>query len=151
MENTSQGLGLLLHDAARTVRRRFEVRTAEFGLSSAQWRMMVHVCKMGGAPQSRFADMLEVEPISVSRLLDRMEALGWVTRGPDPADRRVRMVLPTPKALAAFDHIKSVADDVYAEALQGLSLAERQTLLTGLGRIVVNLSTADPVGTKDTK
>jgi MarR family transcriptional regulator for hemolysin len=151
MKSDTQGLGLLLHDAARAVRKRFEERSVEFGLSSAQWRMLVHVCKVGSAQQSRFADLLEIEPISASRLLDRMEALGWVTRESDPADRRVRLVLPTPKALSAFDHIKAIAEEVYAEALADLSDDQRRTLMAGLISIVSNLSKADPVGQKECK
>ncbi len=148
MKSDTPGLGLLLHDAARAVRKRFEERSAAFGLSSGQWRMLVHVAKVGQAPQSRFADLLEIEPITVSRLLDRMEAQGWVTREHDPADRRVRLVLPTPKALQAFDHIKSIGDEVYGEALAGLSEDQRHLLMAGLSAIVSNLSKAESIGEK---
>jgi len=140
MKSETQGLGLLLHDAARLLRKRFEARSAAFGLSSAQWRMMVHVCKLGSAPQSRLADLLEIEPISASRLLDRMEQQGWVTRQSDPGDRRVRLVLPTVKALQAFDRIKTIADIVYAEALSGLADDDRRILMSGLSAIVSNFS-----------
>lgn len=150
MENRS--LGLLLHTASRAVRKRFEERSTAFGLTSAQWRMLVHVCKAeaeGGAAQSHFADLLEIEPISASRMLDRMEALGWVTRAPDPKDRRVRRVLPTAKALEAHKHIKSIADDVYADALAGMPPEERTRLLDALTTIVTNLAKAADCGQKD--
>ena len=101
---------------------------------------MVHVCKVGAAPQSRFADLLEIEPISVSRLLDRMEAQGWVTRQADPNDRRVRLVLPAAKALQAYDHIKVIADDVYGQALSGMTEDDRRILMAGLTAIVTNLA-----------
>ena len=133
----------MLHDAARAVRKAFEERSAAFGLSSAQWRLLVHVCKQGLAPQSRFADLLEIEPISVSRLVDRMEAQGWVIRQHDPSDRRVRLVLPTPKALQAFDHIKTIADDVYGHALKGMTDEERRILLAGLSAISTNLALSE--------
>ncbi|MEO6299388.1 MAG: MarR family winged helix-turn-helix transcriptional regulator [Paracoccaceae bacterium] len=142
------GLGLLLHDASRAVRKKFEERSAAFGLSSGQWRMMVNVCKMGSATQTRLADLLEIEPISVSRLLDRMEEQGWVTRENDPADRRVKLIKPTPKALEAFNHVKSIADEVYANALIGLSVEQCQGLVAGLSAIVTNLSKADIIGEK---
>ncbi len=148
MKNLTPGLGLLLHDASRAVRKKFEERSAAFGLSSAQWRMMLHVCKMGCATQSRFADLLEIEPISVSRLIDRMEEQGWVTRDNDPSDRRVKLIKPTAKALEAFNHIKSIADEVYAEALAGLTEDQCRELMAGLSAIVVNLSKADVVGAK---
>ena len=146
----TRSLGLLLHDAARAVRKRFEARAVAYGLTSAQWRMLLRVCKaQGGAPQSHFADLLEIEPISVSRLLDRMEVMGWVTRAPDPTDRRVRLVFPTPKALEAFANFKPVADEVYAEALAGISPDQRNQLLDALGSIVSNLASVEEFGQKD--
>ncbi|MBI1170728.1 MarR family transcriptional regulator [bacterium] len=146
----TRSLGLLLHDASRAVRKRFETRSASFGLTSAQWRMLVHVCKTeGGAPQSHFAELLEIEPISVSRLLDRMEAMGWVVRQSDPNDRRVRRVLPTAKALEVHKYIKTIADDVYAEALAGLTAEQRGALLDALGSIIANLARAECVGQKE--
>jgi DNA-binding MarR family transcriptional regulator len=143
----TRSLGLLLHDATRAVRKRFEARSASYGLTSAQWRMMIRVCKTeGGARQSHFADLLEIEPISVSRLLDRMEATGWVTRAADPGDRRVRLVFPTDKAMAVFAEFKPIADEVYAEALQGFSAEQHSMLLDSLGTIISNLAmAADPV------
>ena len=143
-------LGLLLHDAARAVRKRFETRATAYGLTSAQWRMLLRVCKTeGGAPQSHFADLLEIEPISVSRLLDRMEATGWVTRAPDPHDRRVRRVFPTDKALDAFATFRPVAEQVYAEALAGIPPEQRAVLLQALATIVSNLATVEHFGQKE--
>ena len=143
-------LGLLLHDAARAVRKRFEARAVVYGLTSAQWRMLVRVCRTdGGAPQAHFAEMLEIEPISVSRLLDRMEAMGWVTRGLDPKDRRVRLVFPTPKAREAFASFKPVADTVYAEALAGMTPDQQHQLTEALAVIINNLATAATDGQKD--
>ena len=148
----TRSLGLLLHTASRAVRKRFEERSSAFGLTSAQWRMLVHVCKAeGGAAQSHFADLLEIEPISVSRLLDRMEALGWVTREADPNDRRVRRVLPTAKALEVRNHIKSIADEVYAEALAGLPPEQLPLLMDALSTIVANLARAEDCGQKEPK
>ena len=85
---TSDGidrLGFLIHDAQRLLRKRFEMRGAGYGLSAAQWRLLVRVVKDEGVPQARLAEILEIEPISVSRLLDRMEAGGWIT---PPAGRQ---------------------------------------------------------------
>lgn len=140
--------GLLLHDAARLLRRRFESRGSEYGLSSAQWRLLVKLVREGRATQARTADLLEIEPISVSRLLDRMEQGGWVERQPDPADRRIRIVLPTGKAIAAFQSVKAVAADVYDEAMAGLAAAERAALVRALSLVVENLSRDTPVATR---
>lgn len=133
-------LGFLIHDAQRLLRRRFEARGAEYGLSAAQWRLLVRLVKDEGAPQARLAELLEIEPISVSRLLDRMETGGWIVRRQDVNDRRIRMIFPTDKSRAAFAAVKSIAGEVYEQALAGLSGEDRRALIRGLSCIVENLS-----------
>ena len=143
MEHRNDSLGMLLHEAARAVRKAFERRVSEHSLSSAQWRMLVTVTKCTqAATQARLADLLEIEPISVSRLIDRMEAGGWVTRQPDPQDRRVKLVIPTEKARAVHAEIRAMADEVYDEALAGLSAERRAGLLSALVQVVDNLNEA---------
>lgn len=133
-------LGFLIHDAARLMRKRFEALGSRHGLSSAQWRLLVRVVKSEGVTQARLAELLEVEPISVSRLLDRMEEGGWIERRQDLNDRRVRLIFPTDKSRQAFEAIKGVAGEVFEQALTGLSTTERQTLIRGLMTLVDNLS-----------
>ena len=133
-------LGFLIHDAARLIRKRFERRGAKYGLSAAQWRLLFRVAKEEGLPQARLSELLEIEPISVSRLLDRMEASGWVKRCQSPEDRRVRTVFPTDKARAAFADIRSIAAGVYDEALDGLDQDQRAALIVALERIATNLA-----------
>src|SRR5688572_1895469 len=106
-------LGFLIHDAARLLRKRFEARGSQYGLSAAQWRLLFRLVKEEGVAQARLAELLEIEPISVSRLLDRMEDAGWIERRQDAADRRVRMIFPTDKSREAFAAIKGVAGEVY--------------------------------------
>ena len=95
-------LGFLIHDAARLLRKRFEAKGSAYGLSAAQWRLLVRLVKEEGVAQARLAELLEIEPISVSRLLDRMEEGGWIERRPDASDRRVRMIFPTDKSRAGL-------------------------------------------------
>lgn len=133
-------LGFLIHDTARLLRKRFEARGSEHGLSSAQWRAMARIVKEEGLPQARLAEVLEIEPISVSRLLDRMEEGGWIERRADQKDRRVRMVFPTAKSRDVYSAIKAVASEVYEDALAGISGADRTILINALNQIVENLS-----------
>lgn len=132
-------LGFLLHDASRLLRRRFEARGQRHGLSSAQWRLLVHLAREGSASQARIAELLEIEPISVSRLVDRMEQAGWVERGSDPNDRRVRLLQPSQKAMDAFDEVRLIAGEIYDRALEGLDAGERALLMRGLETVVANL------------
>ncbi len=135
-------LGPLLHDAARLVRKRFAQRASEYGLSSAQWRLLAVVLREGRASQARIADKLEIEPISVSRLVDRMEQAGWVAREPDPDDRRVRVIVPTASTLLIKNDLKAMADSVFAEALSALAPEARATLIAGLATVTATLSQA---------
>ena len=140
-------LGFLIHDSARLLRKRFEAKGSAYGLSAAQWRLMVRLVKEEGVAQARLAELLEIEPISVSRLLDRMEEGGWIERRPDASDRRVRMIFPTDKSRQAFAAIKSVAGDVYDAALAGLTADEKRVLVKALTAIITNLADADtPAG-----
>lgn len=139
-EVPKESLGFLMHDATRLIRRRFEARAAELGLTSAQWRLVVHLIRRGPMPQARIAELLEIEPISVSRLVDRMQEAGWVVREPDPTDRRIRIVHPTEKTRAALAEAKSIADDIYADALAGLPPGTQEGLMATLRIIISNLS-----------
>ncbi len=76
-------LGFLIHDSARLLRKRFEAKGSAYGLSAAQWRSLVRLVKEEGVAQARLAELLEIEPISASRLLDRMEEGGWIERRQD--------------------------------------------------------------------
>jgi DNA-binding MarR family transcriptional regulator len=138
-------LGFLLHDASRLLRKRFEARAAGYGLSSAQWRLLVRVFKEEGVAQARLAEILEVEPISVSRLLDRMEEAGLVERRADAADRRVKTIFLTDRTRPIFGEMRSVAADVFEQALTGLSAEERRATLHGLRTIVSNLADGEPL------
>ncbi|MBN9268829.1 MAG: MarR family transcriptional regulator, partial [Mesorhizobium sp.] len=82
----------------------------------------------------------EIEPISVSRLVDRMEESGWIERRADATDRRVRMIFPTPKAREAYAQIKSLAGEVYEESLTGVSTGDRHVLIRALEAMAENLA-----------
>jgi MarR family transcriptional regulator for hemolysin len=140
MTDDTDKLGFLIHDAARLMRRRFEAKASGSGLSAAQWRLLVRVAKEPGIAQARLAELLEIEPISVSRLIDRMEGSGWIERRADVADRRVRLIFPTDKSREAYGKVKSMAGEVYEAALAGLSPEARRATIEGLKTIAINLS-----------
>ena len=144
-------LGFLIHDVQRLMRKRFETRASGLGLSSAQWRLMVRVAKEAGTTQARLAELLEIEPISVSRLVDRMEEGGWIERRSDAADRRVRMIFPTAKASAAYAEVKSLAVEVYEQSLVGVSPEDRRVLLRALDVMAQNLADGDSLSDEKIK
>lgn len=149
MKPDTPSLGPLLHDAARLIRRRFEAHTADLGLSSAQWRLLIHVLRSERVTQARLAERLEIEPISVSRLVDRMEQAGWVARETDPQDRRVRQIVATQAALDIRESLFERANVVYAEALANIPPEAQQALHASLITLIQNLSDAIASDTKD--
>jgi len=132
--------GFLLHDIARLLRKRFDQRTRALGLSRAQWQVLACLRRQEGINQTGLADMLDLEPISIGRLIDRMQEAGWVERRPDPADRRVHRLYTTERARPMMAQLEAVADVLLDEAFVGLSETERTTLADLLLRVRVNLS-----------
>lgn len=133
-------LGFLLNAATRQYRRNFELRAQESGLSAAQWRLLAHLIHQGELSQNRLAELLEIEPISVSRLLNRMEEGDWIKRCNDPNDRRIRLIQPTQKGLDAIQSAKKHAQDLHADAFQGLTEDEQMQFISQLKIVIQNLS-----------
>jgi DNA-binding MarR family transcriptional regulator len=140
--NTLNGFGYLLNDTARLLRRRFEQKAGDYNITSAQWRAMAQLSRSDGLTQVALAHLLEIEPMSVCRLLDRMEAGDFVVRRPDPADKRAKLVYLTEKSRALLDVIRVVAMEVYEDAFAGFDEEERSRLVGALNRINGNLSRA---------
>lgn len=140
----------LLHVTSRALSRSIEERTRDRALSSSQWRLLVVLLKQGPMRQVRLAEALGVEPISVSRLVDRMVQSGWVERTADPEDRRAHIVHPTPRATASLASLGNIAEATADLALADFSPQERADLFAMLRRLNANLcraaeSPADPM------
>jgi DNA-binding MarR family transcriptional regulator len=135
----SDSLGFLLNDAARLLRRRFDHKARSLGLTRAQWQVLARLARHEGINQVGLADLLELEPITLCRLIDRMEEGGWVVRQRDPADRRAHRLYMTDKAHPVIARMWALAEEVYAEALAGIPVESRQQFLATLANIRTNL------------
>lgn len=135
-------LGFVLHDVARAMRKRIEqrARAEALPLTRAQWSVLAHLSRQEGINQAALAQILDIEPITLVRLLDRLQAAGLVERRPDPTDRRARVLFLTPAAHPLLDRIWTVAAAVREEAMDGLSDAQREALMQTLLTIKFNLS-----------
>jgi DNA-binding MarR family transcriptional regulator len=122
------------------VRKRYEQRARPLGLTRAQWQALAYLQRHEGINQSGLAELLELEPITIARLLDRMEEAGLVERRADPADRRARRLFLTGRARPMLERGRVLGDEVRAEAFMGLDAAERASLLDMLLRVRANLS-----------
>ena len=122
-------LGLLVHDVARLMRTNFHRRVQPLGLTQAQWRALFHMSRHEGIKQVALAEILEIQPITVARLIDRLEAAGWAERRPDPADRRAFQLYVTAEAQPVLEKIRVLAADTREEATSGLGQKESEQLL----------------------
>lgn len=138
--NEEKSFGFLVHDVARLMSKKFDHRARELRLSLAQCRALNHIRQNEGIHQARLAELLEIEPISLARLLDRMAAAGWIERKPDPADRRAWRLFLTQQALPIFDDIRTLAAELRAQAFAGLEAEEVESLMALMGRIHLNLN-----------
>jgi DNA-binding MarR family transcriptional regulator len=140
----------MLHQyASRRLWGRFEHLTASHGLSAAQWRLLGQLLREGPTTQAALATLLGVEPISVSRLIDRMELGGWLHREAHPDDRRARIVVASAKARAIAPDARQAIDTVYTEALTGLSDDDRRIFHASLLQIIENLKATEPAPAPD--
>lgn len=141
-ETPDRTLGLVLHDVARLMRKRFEqrARAEALPLTRAQWSVLAKLALNEGINQAALAQLLEIEPITLVRLLDRLQVAGLVERRPDPQDRRARALFLTAAAHPMLDRIWALAAKVRAEAMDGLSDAAREQLITTLLTVKSNLS-----------
>jgi MarR family transcriptional regulator, transcriptional regulator for hemolysin len=135
-----RSFGFLLHDIARLMRKKFDQRARGLGLSRSQWQVLVHLSRHEGINQSGLAEILEIENITLGRLIDRMEEAGWVERRPDRNDRRARLLFMTKKVEPVMERMRELAEETRNEALEGLGSAEREALLDALTHIRANLS-----------
>jgi DNA-binding MarR family transcriptional regulator len=110
----------LLSDVGRLVRIHADRRAREDGMTRAQWVILARLERMGGLSQKELADALEVEPISVARLIDRLQARGLVERRPDPTDRRVWRLHLTPAAGPILKRIAAYRAELHDRITQGL-------------------------------
>jgi DNA-binding MarR family transcriptional regulator len=138
-----RSFGFLLHDVARLMGKRYDRRVRRLELTRAQCRVLFHVAREEGLNQACLADRLDIEPITLTRLIDRMEAAGWIERRSDPGDRRAKTLFLTARAWPILDVSWDVAKDVREESLTGLSDDERATLMSLLTRVHENLSRPD--------
>lgn len=140
MQNLGRDILILVNDVARQVRTRFDQRARARGMTRAQWMILAVLDHRPGVSQNELASRLEVEPISVGRLIDRLEARGLVERRPDPADRRVRRLHLLPEARPFLDDIESQREVLSAEILDGIDEEARSQLVESLLRIKSNLT-----------
>ena len=132
-------IGYMLADNSRLLRRIFDDRVRALGVTGPQARLLLILARDGGRNQGFYAERLEVEPITLCRMLDRLEDAGMVERRRDPSDRRAWQVFLTGLAQGRVEDLRNCVDDLIEETLCGLTASERTTLASLLDRMRSNL------------
>lgn len=129
-------------DNSRLLRRLFDDRVRSLGLTAVQARLLLALDRHPDCNQGFYADRLEVEPITLTRIVDRMETAGWIERRADPTDRRARILHLTDKARDTVARVEGIVERLVADMLVGLSRDEQRQLGELLDRIGSNLVVA---------
>ena len=139
MSNWTPTIGGLVHEIDRLVKNRFDRFAETTGMSRAQWQVLARVAKRQGVNQATLADLVGVEPISICRMVDRLEAMNLVERRPDPGDRRARLIHITEAASPGLERMRAAAQALFKGALAGITPEEEEILYSLLGRVHANL------------
>jgi MarR family transcriptional regulator for hemolysin len=148
--DAEQSIGFLLADVSRLLRRDFDRRVRALDLTQAQWRAIAHLAREEGIKQATLAERLEVKPITVARLVDRLQTAGWVTREADPEDRRASLLFLTAKAQPILAEMRAHADQALQDVMAGISQPARSGLIKALARMKKNLSAAEAAASSTT-
>ena len=132
-------------ETAHALRKAFDRRAAGMGVTRAQWKVMFRLERQPNLRQIELADLLDVEPITLSRIIDRLEEAGLVERVADPADRCAWRLHVTEKARPLVAKLRAVADDMIAEAFAGTDPKEIEITRRVLARVRENASRSAPI------
>lgn len=138
-----RSLGFLVHDVARLLRRSFNRGVEPLGLTQTQWRAIAQLSRNEGINQVTLADILEVQPISLARMLDRMQEAGIVERRPDPNDRRAVQLYLTDAAKPILEGLRRQASRVHDQAVAGMPEKVQDQLIEALRALKQNLASAE--------
>jgi DNA-binding MarR family transcriptional regulator len=144
MGGMKESIAFLISDVSRLMRRRFDERARAIGVTRTQWRVLKFLQRGEGINQGGLAEMLEVEPITACRMIDRLEEAGLVERRRDPADRRAWQIFLTARARPLLDELGHLADEMLGSALAGITHADHDVVMAVLQRIQTNLSETTP-------
>ena len=143
--------GFILNDVARLLRTYADYKAAQFGITRAQWAVLVRLERSEGLNQSELADMLDLQPITLTRLLDKLCDSGLIERRPDPGDRRAKRLFLTPAARPLLERLAELGEETMTSTLAGVEREGIEQIVSQLALVKENLRRliqrrhADPV------
>jgi MarR family transcriptional regulator for hemolysin len=133
-------------ETATALRRAFDRRAVTLGVTRAQWRVLAKLSRTPGLRQVELADQLDMEAITLCRIVDRLADAGLVERQPDPLDRRAWKLVLTVKSKPLVRKLAALADDLAEEAFAGMAVEKRDAVRAALGQIRDNVAVTCPRG-----
>ena len=127
-------------ETAHALRRAFDRRAASLGVTRAQWKVLFRLSRSPGLRQVELADMLDVEPITLSRIVDRLEEAGHVERIADPADRRAWRLQVTERAKPLVAKLRALGSELVEDAFAGIEPEEISRVREVLARVRENIA-----------
>jgi MarR family transcriptional regulator for hemolysin len=135
-------IAFTIMDVARLLKTYADHRARQFGISRAQWAVLVRIERNEGLNQSELAELLDLQPISLTRLLDRLADNGLIERRPDPNDRRANRLYLTPAAKPLLERLTNLGADIMETVLGGLDEKSIERMLKQLVTVKDNLRRA---------
>lgn len=135
-------IAFALKDVSRMLVTYADQQGRDFGISSAQWSVLVRLDRSEGLKQSELAELLDLQPISLTRLLDRLADNGLIERRADPNDRRANRLYLTPSARPLLEQLGDLSKRLMETVLEGLGTESRERLVHDLGVMKDNLRAA---------
>jgi len=132
-------------ETAHALRRAFDRRAATLGVTRAQWKVLFRLSRTPGLRQVELAELLDVEPITLSRIVDRLQDAGLVERVADPADRRAWRLQVTELAQPLIAKLRDLAEILVDEAFAGMTDSDIAAMRANLSLIRDNLCAAQIV------
>ncbi len=142
MDSRKRDFAFVINDVARLLRTYADQKAARLGMTRAQWAVLVRLDRFEGLKQSELADILDLQPITLTRLLDRLCDNGLIERRSDPSDRRVKRLFLTPQARPLLERLADLGDELMGVALADIDPATVVLVLANLTTIKDNLRRA---------
>jgi MarR family transcriptional regulator for hemolysin len=143
MADPQPTIGFLVHEVARLWRKRFEQNARNSGLTRSQWQAIAYLSKHEGIHQAALADLLEIEPITLVRILDKLEDRGLIERRQHQTDRRIWLLFLKDAARPLLADMQPIVETTRAEVLEGVTLENRDRLFETLNLMKTNLMAAN--------
>lgn len=140
--NPRREFAFLVNDVARLMRTFADQQAGQFGMTRAQWAVLARLEHHEGLKQSELADMLDLQPITLTRLVDRLCASGLIERRADQNDRRAKRLYLTPQARPLMNRLADLGSDMMTTVLEGFDLTTIEKMIAELSRVKDNLRSA---------